>query len=125
MSDEFDYNNARQFLIDKSNRKKQHSFELYEKARKEAADIILYIQNNFSVKRIYQWGSLLFPEQFDENSDIDIAVEGICSVEDFFKLYGAALDKTTFPLDLVEMEKIDDINRKSIMENGKLIYEKQ
>ena len=125
MSDEFDYINARQFLIEKSNIKKQHSFELYEKARKEAADITSYIQSNFSVKRIYQWGSLLFPEQFDENSDIDIAVEGICSVEDFFKLYGASLDKTTFPLDLVEMEKIDDINRKSIMENGKLIYEKQ
>ncbi|MDA3941166.1 MAG: nucleotidyltransferase domain-containing protein [Spirochaetia bacterium] len=125
MSDEFDYGTARNFLKEKFDKKKQHSYELFKKAAKEAEDIILLIQNNFSVKRIYQWGSLLSPEQFDENSDIDIAVEGLDSVEDFFKMYGTALEKTTFSLDLVEMEKIDVLNRKSIIKNGKLIYEKQ
>jgi len=41
MSDEFDYNAARQFLVEKSNRKKQHSFELYKKARKEVVPLVL------------------------------------------------------------------------------------
>ena len=125
MCDNFDYKAARKFLKKKSERKKQYSYNLYKKASKEAEDVILAIQNNFPVTRIYQWGSLLSPEYFDENSDIDIAVEGLNSAEDFFKLYGLALNKTSFPLDLVEMEKIGELNRKSIIEKGKLIYEKQ
>ena len=40
-------------------------------------------------------------------------------------MYDLAQKQTTFPLDLVEMEKIGEINRKSIIENGKLIYEEQ
>lgn len=124
MSDNFDYQAARKFLKEKSERKKQYSYELYKKAKKEADDIMLAIQNNFSVTKIYQWGSLLSPDHFNENSDIDIAVEGLTSAEDFFKLYGVALSKTSFPLDIVEMEKIDELNRKSIIEKGKLIYEK-
>ncbi|NQT59318.1 MAG: nucleotidyltransferase domain-containing protein [Bacteroidetes bacterium] len=125
MNDNFDYQAARKFLKEKSERKKQYSYELYAKAKKEADAIILALQNNFPVTRIYQWGSLLSPERFDENSDIDIAVEGLNSAEEFFKLYGFALSKTSFPLDLVEMEKIGELNRKSIIEKGKLIYEKQ
>ncbi|MCK5154907.1 MAG: hypothetical protein KAQ69_00655 [Spirochaetales bacterium] len=125
MSDNFDYEAARKFLKTKSERKKQYSHELYTKAKKEAEDIILAIQKSFPVTKIYQWGSLLSPEHFDENSDIDIAVEGLNSAEDFFKLYGIALNKTSFPLDLVEMEKVGELNRKSIIEKGKLIYEKQ
>jgi predicted nucleotidyltransferase len=124
MSDEFDYDAARKFIKLKSKAKKQKSLDLYEKAAKEAEEIIVLIKNNFPVKRIYQWGSLLFPERFDENSDIDIAIEGLDSVEDFFKLYGIALEKTSFPLDLVEMEKINELNRNSIIKNGKLIYER-
>ena len=124
MSDNFDYQSARKFLKEKSETKKQYSYELYLQAKKDADDIILAIQNNFSVTKIYQWGSLFSPDRFDENSDIDIAVEGLNSAEEFFKLYGVALSKTSFPLDLVEMEKIGELNRKSIIEKGNLIYEK-
>ncbi|MCF6334906.1 MAG: nucleotidyltransferase domain-containing protein [Spirochaetales bacterium] len=122
--DNFDFGAAKAFIKQKSERKKSNSFDLYKKAKKESEDIIAVIKNNFSVKRIYQWGSLLAPDQFDENSDIDIAIEGLESVEEFFKLYGLALDKTTFPLDLIEMEKIDKLNRRSIIQNGKLMYER-
>ena len=124
MIDKFDYDAAREFIQLKSERKKRKSHDLYRKAKKESEDIIEVIKKNFSVKRIYQWGSILSPEHFDENSDIDIAIEGLDSVEIFFKLYGIALEKTSFPLDLIEMEKIDILNRKSIIENGKLIYER-
>ncbi len=124
MIDKFEYDAAREFIQLKSERNKHKSYELYKKAKKESEDIIEIIKNSFSVKRIYQWGSILSPERFDENSDIDIAIEGLDSVEDFFKLYGIALKKTSFPLDLIEMEKIDKLNRNSIIENGKLIYER-
>ncbi len=124
MIDKFDYDAAREFIQQKSERKKRKSHDLYIKAKKESEDIIEVIKKKFSVKRIYQWGSILSPERFDENSDIDIAIEGLDSVEDFFELYGIALNKTSFPLDLIEMEKIDKLNRNSIIENGKLIYER-
>ena len=124
MIDKFDYDAAREFIQLKSERKRRESHDLYRKAKKDSEDIIEVIKNNFLVKRIYQWGSILNPERFDENSDIDIAIEGLDSVEDFFKLYGIALTKTSFPLDLVEIEKVDDLNRNSIIKNGKLIYER-
>ena len=74
--------------------------------------------------KIYQWGSLLKADGFDMNSDIDIAVEGINSTENFFELYGEALSMTNFPIDIVEMEKIDPIHAESIKKHGKVVYEK-
>ena len=41
MSDEFDYDAARKFIKLKSKEKKQKSLDLYEKAAKEAEEIIV------------------------------------------------------------------------------------
>ena len=62
----------------------------------------------------FVWGSLLDSESFDEHSDIDIAVEGVATAEDFFALYGEAIKMPEFSLDLVQFEKIDPEHRKSI-----------
>ena len=74
--------------------------------------------------RIYQWGSLLHPRTFAEWSDIDIAVEGIASSEDFLALYGEACELTGFELDLVQIEKAYPAYAASIREQGRLIYER-
>ncbi len=83
------------------------------------------IIKKYNPKRIYQWGSLLHPEQFSEISDIDIAVEGIGSAETFFKLFGEADAMTKAPLDLVELEKVEPVHRESIIRKGRLIYERK
>ncbi|MEA2013241.1 MAG: hypothetical protein U9O87_09250 [Verrucomicrobiota bacterium] len=62
---------------------KKQNFELYLQAKKDF-DSIVDMLREYNPKRIYQWGSLLNSEQFDVNSDIDIAVEGIKSVAIFF-----------------------------------------
>ena len=74
--------------------------------------------------RIYQWGSLLHPPAFSERSDIDIAVEGIASSEDFLALYREGCELTGFELDLVQLEKAYPAYAASIRERGRLIYER-
>ena len=46
---------------------------------------------------------------FSEISDIDIAVKGIKSAEQHFRMIGEAMELTEFPLDLVDIDKIDPV----------------
>ena len=55
--------------------------------------------------KIWQWGSLLHPENFREYSDIDIALEGVKDVESFFALYGDAMKMTDFRLHIMKWKK--------------------
>ena len=125
MTAEFDFNAARLFLLNKRKKRIRRNRGLYKKASNDCSKIIKMIIEKYNPKRIYQWGSLLHPEQFCEISDIDIAVEGIGSAELFFALYGDASDLTAFPLDLVELEKIEPVHRNSIVKRGKAVYERK
>ena len=58
-------------------------------------------------------------------SDIDIAVEGITSAEAFFAMYGDAEALTNFPLDIVQIEKIEKLHAQSIREKGRVVYERE
>jgi len=123
-NNKFDYKAAATFLMDKSESEKKRNYKLFLQAEKDAESIIEMIKG-YNPDKIYQWGSLLDVEQFDINSDIDIAVEGLASAEIFFELYGRAEKMTEFSLDLVEMEKINEMNRESISTNGRVVYEKR
>lgn len=123
-ADTFDYKKAAQYLKEKERKKSVYRSELHQKALEDFRQIVDMIKSDFSPKRIYQWGSLLDKKQFDENSDIDIAVEGLDSTEKFFKLHEKASKMTSFSLDLVEIEKISSLHQESIRQNGKLVYER-
>ena len=86
--------------------------------------IFRMIRQKYNPKKIYQWGSLLDRAKFQEISDIDIAVEGLLSVEDLFALLGDAEKLSDFPLDIVELERIHPLRAKSIRERGRLVYER-
>ena len=62
---------------------------------------------DYQPKRIYQWGSLLHPQHFQEISDIDIAVEGLTDPMDGLHALDDACQLTRFPVDLVELERMD------------------
>jgi len=62
-------------------------------------------------------------QAFDENSDIDIAIEGIIDAEKYFALLGDAMSLTRFPLDIVQLERIEPEFAEIILSKGKLIYE--
>jgi hypothetical protein len=53
------------------------------------------IIERFNPEYIYQWGSLLDKKMFTDYSDIDIALEGIRSIEDMLELENH--DEVCFP----------------------------
>jgi len=115
---------VKKYLREKSQKESSRRRELFKLATYDFNKMIDHIACNYKNISVYQWGSLLHPEDFDENSDIDIAVAGINSSEVFFKLYGELIKMTEFPLDLVELDRIDRGHQESIKEKGRLVYGK-
>jgi hypothetical protein len=87
----FDHVAAAQNLKRRFESQRQQRLALHARAVKECDAIAQMIKTDFNPYRIYQWGSLLHPEQFDENSDTDMAVEGLDSASVWFALTGKAL----------------------------------
>ena len=114
---------ALKFLRNKSAAAAQRNLESHARAAKDARQIIEMIRRDFNPCRIYQWGSVLKPERFSENSDIDIAVEGIVDAAVFFHLYGKAREMTEFSLDLVQMEKVEPEYAEIIKKKGVIVYD--
>ncbi len=96
---------------------------LWEKARGDCVRIVDMILAKYRPRRLIQWGSLLEAEQFDERSDIDLAVEGITDPAEFFALLGDAMRMTEFRLDIVQMEKIEPEFADLIRMKGKVLHE--
>ena len=95
---------------------------LWEKAAQDADRIVEAIAREFDPKSVYQWGSVLTPESFDEHSDIDIAVEGLGSARRYFELLARAESLTGFPLDIVEMEHVEPAYAALIRRHGRRRY---
>jgi len=121
--EEFDFKSAKKWLLDKQKRKEKIRRDLYKKAKKEFEEIVKMIIKKFKPKKIYQWGSLIHQENFREYSDIDIGIEGLKSIEEFFNLYGEAENISSFPLDIIELDKIEKKTANFIKKKAKLIYE--
>lgn len=103
----------------------EHRKRLHRKACADSARIVDMAIRDYRPRRILQWGSLLDPEDFDENSNIDIAVEGLADARAYLDLLGKAIGMTEFPIDLVEWEKLDQDSRESILCRAKVIYERE
>jgi predicted nucleotidyltransferase len=120
----FDIAGARESLrIRKSELLKERE-RLFYRASGDCSAIIKMIIEVFNPKRIYGWGSLLDKKMFTDYSDIDIALEGMGSIEDLFELERMAESMTDFPLDIVELEKINPLHADSIRAKGKVLYER-
>ncbi|QTA82130.1 Uncharacterized protein dnl_44970 [Desulfonema limicola] len=118
-----DIKKIKENLQKREQKKKDARLKLFEAALFDFNAIIQMIINRYSPKRIVQWGSLLDSNKFDENSDIDIALEGILDPEKYFALLGDAMELTRFPLDIVQLEKIEPEFAELILLKGKIIYE--
>jgi len=87
--------------------------------------IVSHIISTYRPLRIYQWGSLLHPEHFSEISDIDIALEGLSSPDEYFAILGDVMNMSSFPLDIIDLGKVDAETAAFIKQRGKLIYERE
>ncbi len=74
--------------------------------------------------RIVQWGSLLRPGGVREWSDIDIAMEGLNDPLDGLRAADDASALTEFPVDIVELDRIDPRHAETILREGKVVYER-
>lgn len=115
---------TKKFLQNKEKIRNNNLLKLYNEAISNFNQIIDIIIKKYNPERIYQWGSLLNEKDFSEISDIDIAVEGNFSAETFFSMYGDAMKIARFPVDLVELDKIEPEFREQILKYGKKIYDR-
>lgn len=124
MEKAFDMEGAVRFQKERLRRLREKRAVRLKQARRDFEAISGMIIEKYKPAAIYQWGSLLRENHFSEISDIDIAVEGITSPEDFFSLLGEAMQMTEFPLDIVQMEKIEPEFRSQILKRGRVVYER-
>lgn len=115
---------SRAFLQDKQSSRKSALDESYGRASNDFNRMTTFLIKKYNPKRIWQWGSLLNRKHFSEISDIDIAVEGLHSYEQYAAILADLSAMTCFPLDVVEMERIGEANANHIREFGRMVYER-
>jgi len=115
---------SRAWLAARDQRRAERRRRLWEQAKQDADRIIAMIVREFRPARIYQWGSIVYPEHFAEYSDIDIAVEGLPGgAAEYFRLLAEAERLTSFPIDIVELEHIEPEFARLIRSQGRLRHE--
>jgi len=76
----------------------------------------------FPVERVYLYGSTL-TGRWRPDSDLDLAVEGDLSPEDFFSLWGELDKRLEQEIDLREMAKLPF--REKVQHKGVMLYERK
>jgi predicted nucleotidyltransferase len=120
-----DLEKVKEFLRRKRETRQEELQRRLEQAQADAARIRRRLIAEIDPKRIYQWGSLVHTQRFSEISDIDFALEGLPGQAEFFHALGIAMDETDFPVDIVELEKLDAATRDEIERRGRLVYERE
>ena len=126
MSSEFgvDLERARAFQAEKERRRRAVLDARFERATRDARAIVAAIAEQVNPRRIYQWGSLLDRSRFSEISDIDLAVEGLGGPAEFFRTLGIAMEGTTLPVDVIELEKVPHEIAERIRTRGVVVHER-
>ena len=122
---DIDIPRVREFLRDKQTCRKKRLAERLKQAQEDARRIIEHLGRVYSPARIYQWGSLVETRNFSEISDIDIGVEGLSGPEQYFAMLGDAIGMTGFPIDLLELDKLDKETADGIRRRGRVVYERR
>lgn len=116
---------VRKTLEERDQKNREENMRLWQQAAEDAGRLVQLLSVKYQPTRIWQWGSVLHPEQFRKGSDIDIAVEGIPNAETWFQLLGDVMEsQTQFPVDVVQMEKIEPEYAEIIRLKGKVVYER-
>jgi predicted nucleotidyltransferase len=119
-----DMRKVRENLAQRDRCRREELDILFAKATRDCAAIVSMIVDRYHPTRVVQWGSLLDRKHFTEVSDIDLAIEGVVEAQRYFELLKDAESLTTFPLDIVQLDKIDPLHRESILRKGTVIYER-
>lgn len=119
-----DLDRARAFQAEKERRRRARIDARFEQATRDARAIVAAVAEQVNPRRIYQWGSLLDRSRFSEISDIDLAVEGLRGPAEFFRTLGIAMEGTTLPVDVIELEKVPEDIAERIRTRGAVVHER-
>lgn len=90
-----------------------------EQAWRVAAQAARLLREQFHATRVVVFGSLLYPERFNEWSDIDLAAWGI-PADQTFRAIGAVMDlDRNFEINLVDVNTCSSSLRRLIEQEGK------
>ncbi|MBC7225959.1 MAG: nucleotidyltransferase domain-containing protein [Thermoflexales bacterium] len=107
-------------------RRREAEYRAREERRQQALrDAALRVFPRFpAVRRAHLFGSVTRPGEMGRRSDVDVAVEGKLSAEDYFALWRALEEATGQPVDLVELT--DDVPfARRVRESGEVVYERR
>lgn len=94
---------------------------LVNKAERIAKQVIKKILADYEPKEILQAGSLVDSVRFTEISDIDIAVSGL-SPEELEDISDWAEEKSSFPVDMLDLDRAEQKHIDSIRKHGRRVY---
>lgn len=97
--------------------KRKECANLREQAEQEAQALANILYTRYSASNVYLFGSLLEEGRFNENSDIDLAVEGLPG-SIFFEAVGELLLRSKFRLNLIPLRNCPESFRKKIITTG-------
>lgn len=124
-SQPFDFQAALRHLEERDARRSQALAKRLAIAQADAKAIIEMIAEKYRPHRIWQWGSLIQTRHFSEISDIDIGLEGLSDPCTIFAVLKDAETMTDFPLDIVELDRMEPEFADIIRMKGRIIYERQ
>ncbi len=101
------------------NEKKKQELEI---RHKKALHLAQKAAENLKQKyrcRVILFGSMLQKQKFMEHSDIDLAISGLGSDQNFWQVYSEVMGiLQPFDFDLIELERIDPEVRDYILQKG-------
>jgi predicted nucleotidyltransferase len=121
----FDFAAAKKRLVRKENERRENLHEQYCAACRDFSAIVKVLIEKYHPVGIFQWGSLLDEKLFWEHSDIDIGIEGIRSALEHAAMQADAEQRTDFPVDLVNMDRIEPLYADEIRKKGRKVYGRQ
>lgn len=87
---------------------------------KKEREIIIQCAKKYKVSSVLLFGSSI--EKETKANDIDLGVKGI-KPGLFFKFYGELFRFLPRPVDIIDLDEMDNYFTKRILEGGKIIYE--
>lgn len=88
-----------------------------------AGQLAQILARDYSVSRVILFGSVLAKGRFQEDSDVDIAVEGLPKA-DYFPALARLMRESPFAVDLKPVEEVNPLLRQRIT-RGMILYEKR
>ena len=117
MSNHSEYIEAFLKIIDKQDK---HKSRLRKYARQTANLCAQRLVNNFGVKKVYLFGSLI-DNTFTDGSDIDLAIEGAKTI-DYLKAIATLEGVNGFSVDLLNLGTCPKPIKKRILKYGKVLF---